>query len=201
MLAGQAATVATIERDFEDQVYVTVLVDDDPGKDLGEQGRPGHRFFFRADEVEPIAPERGGPVMTPPALLVAGIGNIFHGDDGFGVAGGRGRLLRPTRPDGVRVVDFGIRGRDLAFELLDGVGGLLLIDATPRGGSPGSLYVLEPETDPFGADAVSPAQAHGLAPSEVFRLVRAMGGIAPADPRWSGASRARSTRKARARWA
>jgi hypothetical protein len=60
MLAGQAATVATIERDFEDQVYVTVLVDDDPGKDLGEQGLPGHRFFFRLDEVELIARTGGG---------------------------------------------------------------------------------------------------------------------------------------------
>ena len=60
MLAGQAATVATIERDFEDQVYVTVLIDEDPGKDLGEQGLPGHRFFFRADEVEPID-NPGGP--------------------------------------------------------------------------------------------------------------------------------------------
>ncbi len=59
ILAGQAATVASVECDFEDQTYVTVLVDDDPGKDLGAEGKPGHRFFFRADEVEPIPRENG----------------------------------------------------------------------------------------------------------------------------------------------
>ncbi|MDG3005448.1 hypothetical protein [Paludisphaera mucosa] len=62
MLAGRSATISTIERDFEDQVYVTVLVDDDPGKDLGEQGKPGHRFFFHVDEVEPL----GQVVVSPP---------------------------------------------------------------------------------------------------------------------------------------
>jgi hypothetical protein len=53
-LAGRAATVASIEEDFEGQAYVTVTVDDDPGQDLGRSGQPGHRFFFRADEVEPL---------------------------------------------------------------------------------------------------------------------------------------------------
>jgi hypothetical protein len=51
-LAGRAATVASIEEDYEGQAYVTVTVDDDPGQDLGRAGQPGHRFFFRADEVE-----------------------------------------------------------------------------------------------------------------------------------------------------
>jgi hypothetical protein len=52
-LAGKTATVDSIEQDFEGQVYLAVLVDDDPGKDLGELRQPGHRFFFRPDEVEP----------------------------------------------------------------------------------------------------------------------------------------------------
>lgn len=52
LLAGKSATVQSIEQDYEGQVYVTVTVDDDPGKDLGVQGKPGHRFFFRLDEVE-----------------------------------------------------------------------------------------------------------------------------------------------------
>ncbi|HEY3860704.1 MAG TPA: hypothetical protein VGO59_02345 [Verrucomicrobiae bacterium] len=52
-LAGKLATVLSIERDFDNAVHVCVTVDDDPGKDLGEEGKPGHRFFFRADEVEP----------------------------------------------------------------------------------------------------------------------------------------------------
>jgi hydrogenase maturation protease len=117
--------------------------------------------------------------MTSTRLLVAGIGNIFHGDDGFGVELAQ-RLARRPRPDGVRVVDFGIRGRDLAYELLDGVGGLLILDAMSRGGPPGMLYVLEAETGDSGADVdVSAAQAHGMAPMEVFRLVRAMGGSVP----------------------
>ena len=53
-LAGRAATISRIEQDFEDQVHVVVVIDDDPGRDLGEQGKPGHQFFFRADELEPI---------------------------------------------------------------------------------------------------------------------------------------------------
>ncbi len=56
-LAGKAAVIATIEQDFDGQFFVTVTVDDDPGRDLGAQALPGHRFFFRADEVEPA---RGG---------------------------------------------------------------------------------------------------------------------------------------------
>jgi hydrogenase maturation protease len=117
--------------------------------------------------------------MNRTRLLVAGIGNIFHGDDGFGVELAQRLALRP-RQGGVRVVDFGIRGLDLAFELLDGVDALLILDAAPRGGPPGSLYVLEPETGGPGADSdLSAAQAHGMAPMEVFRLVRAMGGSIP----------------------
>ncbi|MDG3005449.1 hydrogenase maturation protease [Paludisphaera mucosa] len=116
--------------------------------------------------------------MTPPRILVAGLGNIFHGDDGFGSEVAR-RLARRRQPDGVRVVDFGIRGRDLAYELLNEPGGLLLIDAAPRGGPPGSLYVLEPEAGSFGTDAISAAQAHGMGPVEIFRLVGAMGATLP----------------------
>ncbi|MDQ3225108.1 MAG: hydrogenase maturation protease, partial [Chloroflexota bacterium] len=72
-------------------------------------------------------------------VLVAGIGNIFLGDDGFGVEVAQ-RLLRETFPDDVRVADFGIRGLHLAYELLDGYDLAILIDAVPRGGSPGTLY-------------------------------------------------------------
>ena len=117
--------------------------------------------------------------MTSPRLLVAGIGNIFHGDDGFGVELARRLAMRPS-PAGVQVADFGIRGRDLAYELLDGVNGLLILDAAPRGGPPGSLYVLEPDPGDLEADTgISAGQAHGLVPTEVFHLVRAMGGTLP----------------------
>lgn len=57
-LAGRTGTIASIEQDYEGQVYLAVTVEDDPGKDLGEQLRPGHRFFFSPDEVEPLATEQ-----------------------------------------------------------------------------------------------------------------------------------------------
>jgi hypothetical protein len=53
-LKGKTATIASIEQDFEDHVYLAVTVDDDPGQDLGLQGKPGHRFFYRPEEVEPL---------------------------------------------------------------------------------------------------------------------------------------------------
>lgn len=60
-LAGRAATIARIEQDFEDQVHVAVVIDDDPGRDLGEQGKPGHRFFFRPDELELLSDDGREP--------------------------------------------------------------------------------------------------------------------------------------------
>lgn len=56
VLAGKTAIVEAIEQDFDGQIYLAVLVDDDPGKDLGALRQPGHRFFFRPDEVEPLGP-------------------------------------------------------------------------------------------------------------------------------------------------
>jgi hypothetical protein len=53
-LEGKTATIASIEEDFENRVYVSVTIDDDPGKDLGLSGQPGHRFFFGVEEVEPL---------------------------------------------------------------------------------------------------------------------------------------------------
>ncbi len=56
-LKGKTATIAAIEQDLEDRVYLAVTVDDDPGRDLGAQGKPGHRFYFRPEEVEPLDDE------------------------------------------------------------------------------------------------------------------------------------------------
>jgi hydrogenase maturation protease len=80
--------------------------------------------------------------MSLPRVLVACIGNIFLGDDAFGVEVAQ-RLAGRGLPEGVRVVDFGIRGLDLTFALLDDYEAVILVDATPRGGDPGTLYVLE----------------------------------------------------------
>ena len=82
-------------------------------------------------------------------ILVAGIGNIFLTDDGFGVEVAS-RLARQSLPPGVRVADFGIRGVHLAYELLDGYDGLILIDAVPMGEPPGTLAVIEPDADDPG---------------------------------------------------
>jgi hydrogenase maturation protease len=112
-----------------------------------------------------------------PRILVAGIGNIFLGDDAFGVEVAQ-RLARRPLPQGVRVVDFGIRGLDLAYALLDGYEAVVLVDATPRGGLPGTLYVLEPEVgpDPAPADVAPLVEPHNLSPARVLQLVAALGG-------------------------
>lgn len=77
-------------------------------------------------------------------ILIACIGNIFLGDDGFGVEVAQ-RLMTRHYPEGVQVKDFGIRGMDLAYALLDSYDTLVLVDAVPRGGQPGTLYLIEPD--------------------------------------------------------
>jgi hydrogenase maturation protease len=108
-------------------------------------------------------------------ILVAGVGNVFLGDDGFGVEVSR-RLAKRALPEGVRVVDFGIRGLDLTYALLDGWDAAILVDAAPRGGEPGTLYVIEPKPDPQAVAAVEP---HAMDPAKVLSLVREMGGTPP----------------------
>jgi hydrogenase maturation protease len=112
--------------------------------------------------------------MTRPRILVAGIGNIFLGDDAFGTEVAR-RLLRRQLPEEVRVVDFGIRGLDLTYALLDGYEAAVLIDAVPRGGRPGTLYVLEPDIAAAESANDGPMEAHGLDPVKVLRLAISMG--------------------------
>jgi hydrogenase maturation protease len=115
--------------------------------------------------------------MSAPRILVAGIGNIFFGDDAFGVEVVQ-HLMRRALPAEVRVVDFGIRGIDLAFALLEPYETVLLVDAAPRGRAPGSLCVLE-------LDAVGPTSApahlaiiegHSLDTTKVLGLAAAIGG-------------------------
>lgn len=105
-------------------------------------------------------------------VLVAGVGNIFLGDDGFGVE--VVRRLASDPPPGGRVVDFGIRGIQLAYELLDGYDAFVLVDALARGGAPGTLYVLEPKM-PEEMPA-SLLDAHGLDPASVLSMMRMLGG-------------------------
>src|SRR5579859_7526430 len=102
-LAGQTATIECIEQDYEGKHHVCVVLDSDPGKDLGMLRQPGHRFFFDAEEVEPLSPDEIVAAAPPPkpTILVAGIGNIFLGDDAFGVEVAR-RLASRNLPASVR---------------------------------------------------------------------------------------------------
>jgi hydrogenase maturation protease len=104
-------------------------------------------------------------------ILVAGVGNIFHGDDAFGVEVA-GALTKRRLPPEARVVDFGIRSFDLAYALLDGYDVTVLVDATSRGGAPGTLYTIE--IDPEAA-AVGEMDPHGMNPMRVLEMARAMG--------------------------
>lgn len=115
--------------------------------------------------------------MTPPRILVAGIGNIFLGDDAFGCEVVR-HLAGRAWPEGVRVVDFGIRGFDLAYALLDGYDVTIFIDATPRGGAAGTVYTIEPdlsELDNLDARGMM-VEPHGMNPLKVLGMVKSMGG-------------------------
>jgi len=106
-------------------------------------------------------------------ILVAGIGNIFLGDDGFGVRVVEELAREPLGPD-VTVADFGIRGIHLAYELADGkYDTAILVDAVSRGGAPGTLYTIEAEVD--DEDAMDGADAHNLTPAVVIAWVRKLG--------------------------
>ncbi len=113
--------------------------------------------------------------MNTPRILVGGIGNIFLGDDAFGVEVVK-RLKAKRLPRGVEVVDFGIKGIDLTYALLDDYGAAILVDAIPRGERPGTLYVIEPEEEDEGDAADLVPQTHSLDPASVLRLVRRLGG-------------------------
>jgi hydrogenase maturation protease len=176
-LAGQTATIECIEQDYEGKQHVCVVLDNDPGKDMGLLRQPGHRFFFDAEEVEPLSPDEipQTSAVQKPTILVAGIGNIFLGDDAFGVEVVR-RLANLKLPESVRVADFGIRGFDLAYALQDGYETTILVDACPHGEAPGTLYVIEPDVTACDATDAPKAmvEAHAMNPVSVLRMARAM---------------------------
>jgi len=115
--------------------------------------------------------------MTPPTVLIAGIGNIFLGDDAFGCEV-LTELNRRQWPENIRMIDFGIRGFDLAYALLNGFDLVVLVDATPRGGAPGTLYTIEPEVDEIESIDSQGAmvETHGMNPMKVLSMVKSMGG-------------------------
>ena len=109
-------------------------------------------------------------------ILVAGIGNIFLQDDGFGVEVAK-RLADSELPEGVKVTDFGIRGVHLAYEMLDGrYDTTILIDAAPRGETPGTVYLIEPDLDNIDPQQSASMDAHSMDPQVVFATLKSLGG-------------------------
>lgn len=121
--------------------------------------------------------------MTSPAerahkrILIACIGNIFLGDDGFGVEVAQRLQKSRQYPEGVRVVDFGIRGMELAYTLLDEYDTLILVDAVPRGRPPGTVYLIEPEwagvsPEQGMAAGMAGMDAHSMDPVKVLAFAK-----------------------------
>ena len=112
------------------------------------------------------------------SMLIAGVGNIFLGDDGFGVEVAR-RLSVVGLPDWVRVADYGISGMHLAYDLANGYDTTILVDAAPRGGEPGTIYTIELEPSvrsPESSLASSQLfDAHGMQPDVVFGVLEMLG--------------------------
>lgn len=109
--------------------------------------------------------------MSPERILVAGVGNVFLGDDGFGVEVVR-RLAGRELPEGVEVVDFGIRGMDLIYALQDDHEVVIFVDAASRGEEPGTVYLLEPEIEEDGEVVLD---THGMDPVKVIKFARTLG--------------------------
>jgi len=110
-------------------------------------------------------------------VLIAGIGNIFLQDDGFGVEVVR-RLASELLPQWIRVADFGIRGVHLAYEIIDGdYDAVILVDAAPRGEEPGTVYFIEPDLETV--DTLEPVSldTHGMDPQVVFQTIKTLGGM------------------------
>jgi hydrogenase maturation protease len=168
-LAGRSAVIEGIDEDDSGAAHVAVIVDDDPGRGLGRTRHPAHRFFFAPCELEPLDQCEAEPPRR--RVLVAGIGNLFLGDDGFGAVVAQ-RLLEREQTAGVDVVDFGIRGMDLAYALGQDYHAAILVDALPGGGVPGVLVVMEAQADGAAAPKLD---GHRMDPLSVLRVAASLG--------------------------
>jgi len=108
-------------------------------------------------------------------ILIAGIGNIFFGDDAFGCEVAA-QLMRRPLPEGVRVIDFGVGSYDLAYAMMNGPDVTIFIDATPRGQPPGTIYLLEPDKNILDSDFGEVVNAHSMNPVRVLQLIHSLGG-------------------------
>jgi hydrogenase maturation protease len=177
-LDGKIATIESLEQDYEGKAHVCVVVDDDPGRDIGLMRQPGHRFFFAPEEIELLPPGmmEDAAAEATKKILIAGIGNIFLGDDAFGVEVAQ-RLEKCNFPAGVRVTDFGIRGFDLAYALMEGYATTVLIDAYPGDTEPGTVSVIEPDLASLNAPNApgTLVEPHSMNPVSVLRIAAGMG--------------------------
>ena len=110
-------------------------------------------------------------------ILIAGIGNIFFGDDAFGCEVAQ-ELMRQPLPEGVRAFDYGIRSYDLAYAMLEPNDAVILIDAVPRGEEPGTVFLLELDINKLDKPNDESVNAHTMNPVALLQLVRSFGGSA-----------------------
>ena len=110
----------------------------------------------------------------PSKILVAGIGNIFLGDDAFGSEVAR-RLMSERLPPEVRVIDFGIRTYDLAYAIMDGYDVTILVDITAQGQAPGTVYLIEPDLNQLDQLDANLVDAHSMNPARVLQMLRIFG--------------------------
>ena len=136
------------------------------------------------DNWRPPAPD--APLTTqepdvsgrPKRVLIAGIGNAWQRDDGFGSEVAR-RIEGRELPEGVAVIDFGTGGLDLAYQVMYGYDGLLMVDVSRQGGSPGTLYVMEVDEDEVPGGSVEDGEVlnpHAMDPETVLRFIKITGG-------------------------
>lgn len=172
VLAGRVAVVEGVDGEETGEFPVAVVIEDDGGRELRELRDPPHVFYFAPDELELLTAEYE---RVPRRVLVAGLGNVFLGDDGFGVEVVQ-RLLEGPLPEGTDVCDFGVRGPDLAYALAGGYDAAILVDLAPKGGAPGNLYLMELEHPGEGSISVDPQH---LNPQDVLSLARQLGPLPP----------------------
>ena len=187
MLDGRTATIERIFTDYDGKTHLGVTIDDDPGQDLMRE--TGRYLYFFAQEVEveptssalrdrPRAISRGAMMYKEPlrSVLIAGVGNAWLRDDGFGGEVAR-RLSERKLPDGCSVMDAGTGGLDLAYEVMRGYDGLVLLDVSKQGGEPGTLYVMEPDEEsvPGAIDDGDVINPHGMDPQTMLRFVKSVG--------------------------
>jgi hydrogenase maturation protease len=141
---------------------------------------PEPRSDVGAAEVQAAVDRMEARMRSPgreKQILVAGVGNAFLADDGFGGAVAAA-VERRGVPAGVTVMDFGTGGLDLAYEVMRGYDALVIVDVSRQGGEPGTLYVIEPdEAEVDGAiEDGDPINPHGMDPKTVLRFVKSVGG-------------------------